>query len=296
MMSTRRRPAPGAGAVVAVLAVGAAAVTGTLLYQGVKDGRPGAQECTARLDGTEWSLSTVQAHNAALIVGTTIQRSLPARAGTIGVATALQESQLVNIDYGDRDSLGLFQQRPSQGWGTPDEILDPVYSTGAFYDGLVEVEGWPTMAVTDAAQAVQRSAFPTAYAQHESRARAWASSLTGHSPGSVTCTLRPADPATAHVGVPERLDRDLGLGADAVRSDGATVRVDAAGLHEGDTDRGTWTVAHWAVATANATGATEVRAADQVWTRESGTWSTLTADDDPPRDGVVRIRVIQPAG
>jgi len=83
----------------------------------------------------------------------------------------MQESQLVNLpDLGDAnnaDSLGLFQERPSQGWGTPDQIMDPVYSSMKFYQHLLAVPGWQTMTVAQAAQAVERSAFPDAYAQWE---------------------------------------------------------------------------------------------------------------------------------
>ena len=149
-----------------------------------------AERCTADLEGGTWELSPVQSDNAALVVASTVRRGLPARAATIGIATALQESRLVNIDYGDRDSVGLFQQRPSQGWGTVEQIMDPVYATHAFLDVLVEVEGYEALEITDAAQRVQRSGFPDAYAQHETRARAWASALTGWSPAAVTCALR----------------------------------------------------------------------------------------------------------
>ena len=74
--------------------------------------------------------------------------------------------------FGDRDSLGLFQQRPSQGWGTAEQILNPEYSTNRFYDALVKVDGYTDMDIAEAAQAVQRSAAGEAYAQHESRRRA----------------------------------------------------------------------------------------------------------------------------
>ncbi|MDQ7910739.1 hypothetical protein RB614_40225, partial [Phytohabitans sp. ZYX-F-186] len=90
------------------------------------------------------------------------------------VATSLQESKLVNLghlgDVNDHDSLGLFQQRPSSGWGSPEQITDPVYSTTAFLSGLKNVDGWRDMPLTDAAQAVQVSAFPFHYAQWESMA------------------------------------------------------------------------------------------------------------------------------
>jgi hypothetical protein len=98
----------------------------------------------------------------------------------IAVATAIQESSLNNLDQGDRDSLGLFQQRPSQGWGTPSQLTDPVYATNAFIDTLIKIHSWQTMPLSRAAQAVERSALPGAYAQWEQAAgalvtRAWGS-------------------------------------------------------------------------------------------------------------------------
>ncbi|MFZ1286953.1 MAG: hypothetical protein WAR57_07945, partial [Candidatus Phosphoribacter sp.] len=108
-----------------------------------------------------------QAGNAATISAVAVQRGLPTRAATIAVATAIQESKLRNLRYGDRDSLGLFQQRPSQGWGTTEQILNPVYSANAFYDRLVKVQDYLTRPLTEVAQDVQRSGAPAAYAQHE---------------------------------------------------------------------------------------------------------------------------------
>ncbi|MFE5308319.1 hypothetical protein [Isoptericola sp. NPDC056605] len=292
-----RRRATGA-ALAAVLVVGAGATAGVVWILNRVDA-PSVQRCAAELDGTSWYLTPVQADNAALIVGTSVQRGLPGRAATIGLATALQESRLVNIDYGDRDSVGLFQQRPSQGWGTVDEIMDPVYSTGRFYDGLVEVDGYEDLEVTVAAQAVQRSAFPEAYAQHETRSRAWASALTGHSPGAITCDLPPTEEDDAPSGaaarevLAERAARDLGLPADALRADTSdedvnAVVVDAAAVPL-DGELATWAVAHWAVATAAVSGAQEVRAGARAWTREDGEWSVV--DDDAGRrpDGQVTI-------
>ncbi|MBN1091697.1 hypothetical protein JKP75_03390 [Blastococcus sp. TML/M2B] len=112
-------------------------------------------------------LSPDQAQNAATIARVGRERGLPDRAIVIALATAMQESTLRNLDYGDRDSLGLFQQRPSQGWGTPEQVQDPVYAAGKFYDWLVTVPGWETGRLTDVAQAVQRSGFPEAYQKHE---------------------------------------------------------------------------------------------------------------------------------
>jgi hypothetical protein len=113
---------------------------------------------------------------------------LPARAWVIALATAQQESGLRNLNGGDRDSLGLFQQRPSQGWGTPQQIMDPMYAASKFYERLVQVPNWQTIPLTEAAQAVQRSAFPNAYAQWEPLAEALVGALVRSLPGTGTIT------------------------------------------------------------------------------------------------------------
>ncbi len=278
-------------ALLAVLAVLALAVTGVVVVLDRLDsGAVGASRCTATLDGTRWPLSPTQSDNAALVVATSVQRGMPARAATIGIATALQESRLVNIDHGDRDSVGLFQQRPSQGWGTVEQIMDPVYSTHAFYDVLAEVDGYEALEITVAAQRVQRSGFPDAYAQHETRARAWASALTGHSPAAVTCTLPPADDAGSPDALLARAARDYGHLPGTVSDDGAVV-LDAAAAPGGaaEADRLGWSVAQWAVAVAGAQHVTAVAVADRAWTRESATWS---ASDEPALPaGEVRVTV-----
>src|SRR5690606_12538333 len=115
-----------------------------------------------------------QMANAREIVAVAKQRGLPERAAVIGVATALQESKLENLGHlgerNDHDSQGLFQQRPSSGWGTVEQITDPTYSANAFYAALEQVDGWQEMPLTDAAQTVQVSAYPFAYAQWEEMA------------------------------------------------------------------------------------------------------------------------------
>ncbi|MDO8106883.1 hypothetical protein Q6348_06690 [Isoptericola sp. b441] len=258
-------------AVAVLLGVLAAATTGVVTWLRAHDVAPEVQRCAAALDGTPWSLTPEQADSAALLAGTALRRGLPARAVTIAIATALQESGLRNLDHGDLDSLGLFQQRPSQGWGTPEQVLDPVHATNAFYDALVRVPGYRDLPITQAAQAVQRSAFPQAYAQHEAGSRAWASALTGYTPGAVTCTLpspAPADPAAALA----RVNRDLGVPATA--ADGL-VALDASALPDGTAHpaRLGWAVGQWAVAAAQALRVTEVRVGDRVWTRTAGSWS-----------------------
>ena len=156
-----------------------------------------SQGCMVTVDGFTTELTWEQSLYASIIVGESIRRGLPPRAATIALVTAYQESGSRNLDYGDRDSVGLFQQRPSQGWGSVEEIMDPWYSAGKFYEVLVTVPDWETGVINDVAQAVQRSGYPEAYAQHESKGRAWASALTGHSPAAVTCLDRNELPANA---------------------------------------------------------------------------------------------------
>ncbi|GAY08098.1 hypothetical protein TOK_0935 [Pseudonocardia sp. N23] len=118
------------------------------------------------------SWSAEQTANAQTIVEIAVARALPRRAAVIAVATAIVESQLNNVTYGDRDSLGLFQQRPSQSWGSPATILNPALATATFYDRLLQVPGWASMPAGVAEQAVQRSAFPERYAPAETPAAA----------------------------------------------------------------------------------------------------------------------------
>ena len=106
-----------------------------------------------------------QLANARTIVSVGAERRIPPRGQVIALATAMQESTLRNLAGGDRDSIGLFQQRPSQGWGTPAQISNPVYAAGKFYDKLATISGWQSMPLTEAAQAVQGSAYPDAYAK-----------------------------------------------------------------------------------------------------------------------------------
>ncbi len=120
------------------------------------------------------SLNEEQTANAKAIIAATKKAGLPERAAVISIATSLQESKLENLghlgDQNDHDSLGLFQQRPSSGWGTPEQITNPEYATLAFEKGLKQVDGWQDMPLTQAAQTVQVSAYPDAYAQWEQQA------------------------------------------------------------------------------------------------------------------------------
>ncbi|MQT04524.1 hypothetical protein FF041_31515 [Streptomyces jumonjinensis] len=267
------------------------AVTGYLAVQHLSDS--GAPRCVVHAapgaGGPSYELSTEMAANAATVAAVGTARGLPERAVTIALATALQESALRNIEYGDRDSLGLFQQRPSKGWGTPEQILDPVYSAGKFYEQLAEVPGYSRLPLTVAAQRVQRSGFPQAYAKHEPDASLLAAALTGRTGGSLNCTTG-AGPAGA--GDPERvraeLVRDFGPGvlpkvAQGPGSGGVpgareiTVPVPSSfaaesgarsGAVSGGAARRGWELAHWAVARAAGLGIGEVAYGNRVWSAE----------------------------
>ncbi|MCW2867106.1 MAG: hypothetical protein JWR20_1294 [Marmoricola sp.] len=144
---------------------------------------PDPEGCSTTLAGHRVDLDPEQARYATLIAALGVRRGLPARAVSIALATAYQESKIRNLTHGDRDSLGLFQQRPSQGWGTTAQVRDPYHATNAFYDGLAKVPDYQGMRITEAAQRVQRSGFPEAYQAHAQDARTLASVLTGFSPG-----------------------------------------------------------------------------------------------------------------
>ncbi|MEU4980635.1 heavy metal transporter [Streptomyces sp. NPDC021969] len=265
------------------------AVAGYLAVQYVTGGAgaPGCKVASGKDGGTTYEFTPEQAVNAATITAVGTARKLPERAVTIALATALQESALRNLDHGDKDSLGLFQQRPSQGWGKPEEIMDPAYSAGLFYDHLVEVPGYLDLPLTDAAQRVQRSAFPYAYAKHEPDAALLAAALTGRSAATLTCDGRPgATPEKGPDAVRAALVRDFGH--DVLRPAGAEVGGDAAsprpatGSDErtvtlpvtGGTGSGTarehgrrgWQLAHWAVANASSLHIQRVTYAGREWT------------------------------
>ena len=132
------------------------------------------------MDGTTpYPLGVDQTANATTIAAVGKAMGLPDHAVTVALATALQESGLRNLDHGDLDSLGLFQQRPSQGWGTPAQIMTPTYAARTFYTHLVQVPNWESLPLTEAAQKVQRSAAPNAYALWEPEARTVAQAVTG---------------------------------------------------------------------------------------------------------------------
>lgn len=135
--------------------------------------------------GTIAPLSAEMRQHAATIIQVGRELGVPDYGIVIALATAMQESSLRNLSWGDRDSVGLFQQRPSTGWGEPDALQDPAHAARLFYlghegytRGLLDISGWQSMSLTQAAQAVQISAYPNHYAKWESSAWAWLYELT----------------------------------------------------------------------------------------------------------------------
>jgi hypothetical protein len=217
----------------------------------------GGPRCQATALGSSVDFDPSQTAYAATIQAVAEKRGLPARAATIAIATAIQESKLRNLKYGDLDSVGLFQQRPSQGWGKTAQILDPVYATNSFYDALVKIHGYETMKITEIAQKVQKSAYPDAYASHEQEGRLLASALSGHSPGGLGCRLNDATTADA-AGLTSSLQRELGV---TPTGSGRTLTVAAS------SERAAWNVGAYAVAKAAQFGVTTVRVGSKQWTR-----------------------------
>ncbi|SDU54228.1 hypothetical protein [Jiangella alkaliphila] len=272
-------------------------------------------DCRVTVDGRTVALAPEQARHAATIAAVALERELPARAVTIALATAYQESDIYNIDYGDRDSLGLFQQRPSQGWGTPEQVQDPVYAAGAFYDALVDIPNYRDLEITVAAQEVQRSAFPDAYADHEDDARVLASALTGNSEAAFSCAFRAADYSAQAEGEDGLTDRaravrdqlagrfdDLDIGGfepggvdsghieGSAHYDGRALDVMFEPYDNADVNRRGWAVAHWAVANAQELGIATVIYDDRIWSarRSDEGWREYTHPSGATTDVTLR--------
>lgn len=163
---------------------------GSIIYPGQTLVVPGAAAtpAVATASAASLGLDDEQIANARLIIQVGRERGVPDRGIAIALATAMVESWIRNLDWGDRDSLGLFQQRPSTGWGTPDQVRDAARSIATFYGGpadpngigtrgLLDVAGWESLAFTDAAQAVQISAYPDRYGDWEQQAYLWLAAL-----------------------------------------------------------------------------------------------------------------------
>jgi hypothetical protein len=233
----------------------------------------GNASVTATGDGSgEVELDPEQLANAATITAVGLTHKVPQRGLVVALATAWQESKLENLTGGDRDSIGLFQQRPSQGWGTPEQIGDPRFSANAFFTALLKVKGWDKMRVTDAAQEVQRSAHPEAYERWVDASEIMVRALSGDVTGAVACTV---SEAASH-------------GAEAARSLGASLKLDWGSVSTADASnvvgvalkvreaKSGWQYAHWLVAHAQEHGVKRVVYGDMQWTAASGAWAHVT--------------------
>ncbi|MGL4173522.1 MAG: hypothetical protein ACRCTR_05545 [Actinomycetota bacterium] len=230
--------------------------------------------CEVKVGERTFQVDPDQMANVATITGVALRRKLPARAATIALATARQESKFRNIDYGDRDSLGLFQQRPTQGWGTPKQIMDPVYASNAFYDALVKIDDYESQEITMVAQEVQRSAYPQAYADHEAEGRAFASVLAGYSPAGLTCQLAPptGDGEASRTRYRAALKKEQ-VNVPAKEIDGGVVGIRLTAPDQ----RTAWSLAQWTVAGAERFGVTRVTVAGRMWDRKESDdeWVTV---------------------
>ena len=224
-------------------------------------------QCTATAGKQELALTVGQAGIAATIAGVATRRHMPVRAVTIAYAAALQESKLANLNYGTADSLGVFQQRPSQGWGTPQEIENPVYASTRFFAALAAVPGYQRMPVYKAAQAVQRSADGYAYGQYATVGAQLADAFTGTTPHALWCSYSqpPGKPRLAAAS--QALTSAFGYLRIRRAGDPArTVQVRRAGVG--------WAVAAWLVSHAGSYGIADIRYRGYEWLRGhgSGTW------------------------
>jgi hypothetical protein len=211
--------------------------------------------CTALGAGpTTYKLTPEQAAVATTIAASAKRLGLPNHAVTVGLATALQESKLRNLKHGDRDSVGVFQQRPSMGWGSKQQLHSPDYAASAFFSSLGDLPNWQTLSVNDAAQAVQRSAFPAAYGKWEAEGRALARDLTGEVAAGLTCRFGAVRTFMDQT-VSKAMAAELG-------TTGVTLASGATG----------WTVATWLVAHARQYSVHTISYGGYRWTTKAAGW------------------------
>jgi len=252
------------------------AVAGYAIYHSFRNVTPAPPPpgCQAGTGQQAIPLDPEQAEVAATIAGVAARHRLPRQAVTIALAAALQESKLHNLDYGDRDSVGIFQQRPSEGWGSASQLQDPVYATTKFYAALTQVPGYAKLPVYQAAQAVQHSADGSAYEQWTVVAGQLAGYFTGKSPHGVSCWYTPAGQANL-----AEAERQIGQTFGPAGQEAVVVRIttDRSGKKNVKSTvvlhvrrAAAWTVASWLVAHAEAYHLSEVRYAGFTWKAGNG--------------------------
>jgi hypothetical protein len=273
----------------------------------------GREICTVDGPQSSFELDVEQVQHASTIAAVAQSDGLPPRAVTVGLATAMQESKLRNLESGDHDSAGLFQQRPSQGWGSFEQVTDPVHATQAFFSALLSVEQWQHMPVTEAAQAVQRSAYPDAYQQHADEAKILSAALTGHRGAALSCTVR------AEKEKPQKLDA-TGLTPRATKlrtamedtwgtqslggfAPGGVKRAEPSAHNEGraidvffepyrdkQSRHHGWAMAHWLVAHADELDVSVIIYRDKIWSasRSPEGWRDYVSPFGNPHDPTQR--------
>jgi hypothetical protein len=286
-----RQPARAVGparAAVGLAVILAAAAIGYLATRSSPIVTPRQTICGAGAKTDQVQLSAGQAGIAATIAGVASQRSMPVRAVAIAYATALQESKLSNPDYGDRDSVGVFQQRPSEGWGTAHQIEDPVYASSRFFAALAQVPHYRRIPIEQAAQAVQHSADGTAYSQYAAEGTTLAKAFAGVQPHAVWCEYTSDPGKTSLAAAGRSLTAAFGPLARHTVSHPAVAAASHKASHgAGDpamtvavsgTQQG-WAIAGWLVAHAASYGIRDITYLDYKWAgfTGSGEWTRLPA-------------------
>ncbi|MEU6858783.1 hypothetical protein AB0B28_07915 [Glycomyces sp. NPDC046736] len=234
--------------------------------------RPSRTGCYFGSGETQVHLSAQQTSNAATIAAVGMRDGLDEHAVSVAITTAMQESELINVNYGHHDSLGLFQQRPSMGWGTEEELMDPVYASFKFYEKLQRIDGWREMTLAEASQAVQISAYPELYEQWEDEAVVIAEALAGGQESGLMCISGGAEEPEPEAAVlAEAYSYQWGAEADV---DGSTMVIVPDGAAEG------WNRAAWAVARAYDHRIASVAFSGLVWTPGEDGWAAPDAEVD----------------
>ena len=282
MAARRGRSAAAAVLVIAGVLVGIV-IAALVIIHLIPDHHPlpGEQRCVATAADQTVAVDTEQARNASIIAGVSVRRGLAPRAASIALTTAYQESDLHNLDHGDRDSVGLFQQRPSMGWGSRKQLQNPYYATNRFYDALMKIHGWESADITEIAQQIQISGYPDAYRDHESDGRVLASVLTGQSPAGLRCLIRDQRAGSA-AGLVASLHKTYKI---EPKRSGQLITISA------KSDALAWSYAQFALANAHDRGVESVQVGGLRFTisnRQLASWRTAA---DPIRDHAVRITV-----
>jgi hypothetical protein len=274
--------------ILGVIALSLTVVAAVAIYVGIRRIQPlfEGTGCRAVTGSETYALDPQQASIAATIAGVAYKQSMPEDAVTIAYATALQESKMHNLHYGDMDSVGVFQQRPSEGWGSTQEIEDPVYATTRFFRALSAVHSYLKMPVYQAAQAVQRSADGSAYIQYEQMGAELADVFTGRHAHDVSCWTSSTTPKRTDLAAADsELARTFGTITEQQSGSAGSGRPVQLRVPQSPVG---WEVATWLVTHATSYGIHQVRYGGYQW-QESNGFHGWTKDAGPPPTGVIQL-------